>query len=543
MIQRFFIEKAIAITLFCLIAIAGLWYSFPQKRYDPMVLGHYWQYVWAYKAVIINDWQHIDRYIPKTVFFTNIVSFIFLILFVVLPKRNKERYGGAKWAGISDILKMNIYEKEGVILGKLGTKFLKTKEPLSVLLLAPPGTGKTAGYVIPNTLSIQHSIVVHDLKGEIYDTTAQHRRKFSKVYLFDPTSKESAVYNVFGKSALPKEQSDLSSYIASIANVLFKPQKGDAKFFVDEARSAFCFLAEYLICRDESTSLPEVTSLALEDKNTVKTFEKIIQELEERKASPYLIRKGNGVLMNAQSEKQWAGIMGTLKSELEVFNDPLISKATKGISSFSPQDLRTSSTSIYLKVRDKDKERLSPVVSMVMESLSRYYLSEMPQKNDQAITFILDEFIRLGRIDPIIEMPSVGRGYKLNAIFIAQDLEQVAKVYSREDLSTIESNTAYKIILQQNNFMTAERFSKLIGNETSTRISTSRNSNTKLLHANQNKSFSDEGLPLVRPEVILNLKEGEAILLVKGYFNRPIKTKIPYFFEDRSLKKLTQEAA
>ncbi|MCI5108536.1 MAG: type IV secretory system conjugative DNA transfer family protein, partial [Candidatus Pacebacteria bacterium] len=155
-------------------------------------------------------------------------------------------------------------------------------------------------------------------------------------------------------------------------------------------------------------------------------------------------------------------------------------------------------------------------------------------KDDLPVTYILDEFVRLGKIRSIIEMPAIGRGYKVNSLFVIQDYEQISKTYSQQDLGIIESNTAYKIILQQNNFMTAERISKLIGNQTVKRKSTSRNTSFK--SHGKNISISEEGLPLVRPEMILNLEEGEAILLTQGYVNRPIKCNIPYYFKQPVFK-------
>ena len=53
---------------------------------------------------------------------------------------------------------------------------------LSMLLTAPPGGGKTAGFAIPTILSHdKSSMVIHDIKGELYEKTAGYRKTIGPV--------------------------------------------------------------------------------------------------------------------------------------------------------------------------------------------------------------------------------------------------------------------------------------------------------------------------------------------------------------------------
>lgn len=89
--------------------------------------------------------------------------------------------------------------------------------------------------------------------------------------------------------------------------------------------------------------------------------------------------------------------------------------------------------------------------------------------------FVLDEFPQMPKLKAIIDGPAVGRGQKVSYLLIGQDLGQISGKYGKDDLETVISTTACKIILSQNNEVTAQRFSKMIGNKTVQTTSFSKN--------------------------------------------------------------------
>tara|TARA_R110000868_G_scaffold190862_1_gene434704 strand:+ start:4266 stop:4811 length:546 start_codon:yes stop_codon:yes gene_type:complete len=99
----------------------------------------------------------------------------------------KGKYGKAEWGTLKTAKQLKLLKSDkGIILGKKKGKYLVVTEPLSVLLLAPPGTGKSAGCAIPTLLTCPWSIIAIDIKGELADKTAHVREKFSNVMIFDP---------------------------------------------------------------------------------------------------------------------------------------------------------------------------------------------------------------------------------------------------------------------------------------------------------------------------------------------------------------------
>ena len=177
-----------------------------------------------------------------------------------------------------------------------------------------------------------------------------------------------------------------------------------------------------------------------------------------------------------------------------------------------------------------DLERLRSVISLFFETLIGDIISNDPAPEDNQITFVLDEFGNLGRISKLIKATTISRSYKLNQIFILQDLAQISSIYSREERSILESNTAYKIILQQNNYDTAKGISELIGTRTDARISKSSKESKKMTDRDS-FSVSQEGIPLISPQDILNLNKNRCLIVVQGYAANVILADIAWYFK------------
>ena len=120
----------------------------------------------------------------------------FIAFFIFNIKPNLTSHGKAKWASISDALKMGLFIKKikdnkklGFMLGKIDlNNAIAFDKPLACLIVAPPGAGKSQSVAIPNLLTIKQSCVVLDIKGELCDVTAGYRQKAlkNKVFIFDP---------------------------------------------------------------------------------------------------------------------------------------------------------------------------------------------------------------------------------------------------------------------------------------------------------------------------------------------------------------------
>ena len=451
-------------------------------------------------------------------------------------KVKSTKYGYAKFCSLQRIPKIGFSYKKGIVLGKKLGRLIRMDKPLSVLVLAPPSTGKTAGIIIPTLLSIKNSVIIYDLKGNLFAKTSKARSEFSDIFLFDPLDDNSCVFNLFAKGMLPRDGRDVRAYILNICSILFKaPREGD-EYFINAAKSAFLFFAEWLVWKNGETSFGEIRDQLLENPNVISTIRKMIEDPHLPKE---IVKDGNGVLISEDSERQWAGVVGVFKETIELFADERVRKATTGICDFTGEIARKNKISVYVKVRVKDSERLEPLIKLLFECLGNQLISELPEKREERVTFVLDEFTRLGRINVLRKLPEVSREYDVNTIFVAQDYEQIALTYSRETVDIFETNCAVKVVFNQNNLKTAERISRTIGNKTDTRRSKSEGSHNS--NKSKSESQSQEGTPLLSPQDILNMRQKECIILMQAHLAEPIRAKICYFFEDKRFKKMVGE--
>ncbi len=64
-----------------------------------------------------------------------------------------------------------------------------------LLTVAPTGKGKGQAHVIPNTFTYEGSVVVLDLKGEVYRATAWNRRYKGEVFKWAPFEEQTDAFN------------------------------------------------------------------------------------------------------------------------------------------------------------------------------------------------------------------------------------------------------------------------------------------------------------------------------------------------------------
>ena len=76
--------------------------------------------------------------------------------------------------------------------------FLKLSETLSVLVCAPPGTGKTVGVVVPTIFECDTvSMIVNDPKPELCYITSGYRAQVGPVFIINWGKEDDPINNVY----------------------------------------------------------------------------------------------------------------------------------------------------------------------------------------------------------------------------------------------------------------------------------------------------------------------------------------------------------
>jgi type IV secretory pathway TraG/TraD family ATPase VirD4 len=72
------------------------------------------------------------------------------------------------------------------VIGRLPPRTLAAEPEVQPMVVAPPRSGKSSGFVIPWLLEHDGPALVLSTKRDVYDATAQHRRERGRLWVYDP---------------------------------------------------------------------------------------------------------------------------------------------------------------------------------------------------------------------------------------------------------------------------------------------------------------------------------------------------------------------
>ena len=545
-------------------------------------------------------------------------------------------------ANADDIKKMgtDYKNKEGLfkgfmmVLGFFKNKPLKMDETLSALLLAPAGTGKTQGVVIPTILGCDNvSMIVNDPKPELDRDTSAYRATVGPVFIMNWAARdepEKGIYypawNPLSPENLPDNDEEKSTYIQVIVNSIIEENAKDPHWS-NTARAALTGFINFIVSKVErakandyfyhrlkngtfdsqdATVLMDYYMTMTSDPNAYAAMSllqrgqlninnyvhvgtwgglpsewhggeasipmflawyvegqiKVANEIEERK------RQGDQMVMMADPmkdflneainearlysydndavsalinlantpDKERGSVISTMNAGLNIFRHPAVNKHTRHSDihftdvrgMVDPTDGKMKPITIYLSMNVADAPAFSPITSMFIELLSKFLIANKPETVNHGqklgpfpALFVLDEMPTMNKLEAIIQGPAVGRGQKVSYLIVGQDISQIAEKYGDKAADTIVANTAAKIILRVNDPATAERFTHMIGKKKTKKKE--KGPDGKETEVNKEED-------LFSPMDLMTLPKGKQIVLMQGYYNRPIEADGEWHF-------------
>ena len=455
-----------------------------------------WQcVVWFYK------WGNIYPSIFKVgiSFFVMLNSFFFIVILSIIVKRNKVTnvskylHGSARWANEKDIKKASLFDNdEGVYVGayedsKGVTHYLRHNGPEHILTYAPTRSGKGVGLVIPTLLSWKQSAVITDLKGELWAFTAGWRKRYArnKVIRFEPASAtKSARWNPLDEIGIGTE-TEIGD-VQNIATLVVDPDgKGLESHWQKTSQALLVGLILHLIYKLKNVGKP--ATFPNIDQMLVDPDINISDLLIEMTQYPHIDGKTHPVIsasardMIDRAEEEAGSVLSTLKSYVALYRDPVVA-ANVSSSDFSVRDLMHHDVpvSLYIMTEPTDKDRLKPLVRMMLNMIVRVLASKMEfERADDGLgnTYVrtkktykhrllcmIDEFPALGKLDILQESLAFVAGYGLKFYLICQDINQLKsreKGYGPDE--SITSNCHIQNAYPPTRLETAEHLSKLTG--------------------------------------------------------------------------------
>jgi type IV secretion system protein VirD4 len=447
------------------------------------------------------------------------------------PFRMKESvHGDAKWADEKEIRAAKLRAKKGLLLGVTKKGYLIADDFQHVLLFAPTGSGKGVGFVIPNLLFWEESLVCHDIKLENYELTSGFRKNKlgQKTYVWNPADPDgvSHCYNPLDWiSAKPGQMVD---DVQKICNLVLPEQE----FWQNEARSLMLGVILYLCAVPEKLkSFGEVVRTMRSD-DVVYNLAVVLDTIGKR-IHPVAYMNIAAFLQKADKER--SGVISTLNSGLELWANPLIDTATAS-SDFDIQQIKKDKTTIYVGVSPDNLQRLEPLLKVFYQQATDFLTRKMPGKDEPyGVLFMMDEFPSLGEMPQFQVGIAYFRGYRVKLFVICQDTQQLKGIYEEAGMNSFLSNSYYRVTFAANNVETANLISQLIGNKTVVQVSKNRPQFFDMNPAARTVNASEVQRALLLPQEVITLPRDEQIILIESH--SPIKTKKIFYYKDKLFTK------
>ncbi|WP_181791048.1 IncP-type conjugal transfer protein TraG [Myxococcus llanfairpwllgwyngyllgogerychwyrndrobwllllantysiliogogogochensis] len=486
------------------------------------------------------------------------------------PSSKRTTYGTARWATSDDLKRGGLLVNDGVVLAQTddavldeyvddngerrlreerpGSYLLRHNGPEHVFVFAPTRSGKGAGIVMPTLLTWRGSVLVYDLKKELWHATAGWRKKFSHCIRWEPAAEYSARFNpLLEVRAGPNEVKD----VQNIVEMLIDPsgKRGDKDHWKLAAGTLLTAAILHVLYSESDKTLAGVaTFLSNPERSIIETLELMLSTQHTPSGPHPVIASSTREALN-KSENELSGVVSTACAFLGIYRDPLVARNTSA-SDFRIADLMHAKrpVSLYFVLPPSDGERLTPVIRLVLNQIGTRLTESMaapvyrpahqvlaaiasrvfrrgnvevlpPAPKDDGpkhrLLMLLDEFPTLGRLSFFERSLAFFAGYKIKCLLIAQSLGQLEEQYGPNN--SILDNSHVRVSYGANNEKTAARISEMLGKSTVVTENVSF-SGQRLAGWLGNKSSSEQehGRDLLTPGEVMTLPASDALVIVGG---------------------------
>jgi type IV secretion system protein VirD4 len=335
------------------------------------------------------------------------------------------------------------------------------------MIVAPPGAGKGQGFVLPNCVLYQGSMLVIDPKGENAAMTALHRRDKLKqpVYVIDP----------FDLSGIPSASFNPLDWLLTtepkyffpdcdlLARALVASEAAQYAHFHDEAVNLMRALILFLYAHEpQNLNLNRLYDLAFGDPEHWERLFELMSESEVENADIRRVVRSAGNWYMGLDPKAQDQHRSTVQKNLQWLAGSALPDVVRK-SDFDVKQLKSRPSTIYLCIPGESRELYKPyvrcLVTLVLLGMYRTKgIGALP------VQFMCDEFYTtIGSLEIVDSAVGDMRGYGARFAFVFQDLSQLQRLYP-ETWKLVESSCGAVIYIGAEN-ETGEHVSKRLGEE------------------------------------------------------------------------------
>lgn len=451
----------------------------------------------------------------------------------------KGTYGTAGWMSDEELLHTlnltSVSNTDGIILGvHQSGKIISipmphdTVENRNMLVIGAAGTWKSSSIIRPALFTAilrNESVVVTDPKGELYRDTSSlfctHGYKVRVLNLISPAHSDG--WN-------PMAETDDSSLMATIlTNIIIEntssPTGKADPYWVNGESGLLKALILYVklnpALRPEQKTLPTVYELLSQKLSSeiIAMFDALPKDHPAKE--PFnVFKKGSD---NVRSSWE-TGVL----NRLQILQDKTIADVLRhsDIDLTAPASERCAYF-VILDTQDSSMEVISSMFfSLLFKRLSDYAVQQPTGCCPVKVNLILDEFLNIGKIggtnaqgeSNFLNTLSTVRGYGIRTTMVIQDLGRLQARYPSTQSNSITGNCAFQLMLGCNDDITAEYFSKLSGEITTSVTSTSETRRTyapfQIIPAYQRRE-GEGRRRLLTPDEVRRLDRSELLIYVE----------------------------
>lgn len=315
------------------------------------------------------------------------------------------------------------------------------------LIIGPSGAGKTRGYVKPNILLGNESMIIADTKNTLIEEMKEPLRKmgYQVIHMDFMDILASYGYNPLDFIRYDKKRKCyMEQDIITVAAGLVPIENFKDPFWDQAARMYLESMIGYVLeClpKEEHT----LTSVAvLYSEMGTGRFQRLIMELSELNPKSFAVERYNIIRYSQRAERMHASIQGILAEKLSVFTfagtDALFQKKER----IRFAELGRKKTAVFLNISDTDRSMDKLANLFYTQALQTLCDSaDKDEKNHRLkvpVRFILDDFAANVCIPDFDRIISVIRSREISVSIILQSISQLESLYGHARAMTILNN-------------------------------------------------------------------------------------------------------
>jgi type IV secretion system protein VirD4 len=362
------------------------------------------------------------------------------------------------------------------------------------LIVGPTRCGKGL-LAVSQLLTWQHSAIVNDIKGDLFNQTAGFRSLLGPVCVLDPTGK--------GHAYDPLHGSETEDDLLSGATQLLLPQTEEKDPTFTQRAIAMLTCIFMAAQRERAPALPYMRQML---RAGLRGCVERLQAIEPQLATDFL----DTDLESADlTEKFLMSCWGTLKARTRPLRTETVIRSLAR-SDFTPEEIITSEkpVTIYMRWPEKRLRALAPLVKLLWASLIDEMIDTYDQRAGQGcnpVLLMVDEGGRTA-IPSLADHATTIAGRNIYIWLAVQSLSQLATVYGPERAQTLRDNMESQIYYRPGDQNTAEYLERRLG-----RRSAYARSTTERQDGQASESHAEQAIPLLTAQDVQHLKDNEVI--------------------------------